>query len=608
MDKLKPILAQKFWILFSLVLIMPLVGYFMTKGKLAAAIDERWKKLDGAFTTIPPGSGVPNESWTAALNVINETQKLHNRHANQALWDKQKALMVWPNDIAPILAKAEYFKDLTEQQKGGQVIFKYPLSYGSQIRALWEIVDPLDEGENLRDTDKRRKVAFQMGDLHISRIANLGSLQPTFREIWEAQEDIWLQTELLNAIRRMNANGISQGDAFVKQLGKIQLFGGAKATVASGETSATGAGTMGGDMAGLMGGGSGYGGQGSEAGGVSIDVNLSEEFDVAQDGGGNAAGASFKSGGSGFTEGSSADPAAAPDGTKRYLDFVEGQPYKRRGFYIKLVMDHRKLPELLAELMHSPFPVEIVRVQQVWLNDSAGPADGTGTMAGGRGAAGGLMGGAGAGGFGAGGAGGGAAGGLMTGGAGPGGGLMTGGAGSGGGGGKSFGSFKPPATGGFGAAGGGAAAGFVEGDGDRGNAGAAARSGLTGSGSSSAMSDPNLAQVAILGVWTLYLPPPPVTDGGQVAPPNSATGSPDLVTSPTPSADTTAGTAPSDSKPATTEPTEAPGEESKKPDDPETPKSEPAKSEKTDSETGKPSTDTNPPKTSAGDPLNPDSK
>lgn len=58
MDKLKPILAQKFWILFSMVLIMPMAGYFMTKGKLAAEIDDRLKKLNDSFGGIPAGTGV----------------------------------------------------------------------------------------------------------------------------------------------------------------------------------------------------------------------------------------------------------------------------------------------------------------------------------------------------------------------------------------------------------------------------------------------------------------------------------------------------------------------------------------------------------------------
>lgn len=564
MDKLKPILAQKFWILFVVVLIMPLTGYFMSKGKLAAEIADRWGKLDKAFTDIPAGTGVPNESWTTKLNDINKQQILHNRRANQELWAKQRERMFWPKDIAPIMAKAEYFKDLTEEQKGGSVIFKYPLSYESQLRALWEIVDPLDDGINLRDSDKRRKVAFAMADLHQSNIAHLGTLQPTFADIWNAQEDIWLQTELLQAIRRLNANAISQGDAFVKQLGKIQLFGGAKSTGDGGGAAA--AANSGGFVQENMGaaGATGFGMQRSDASALSADIKLSEEFDVSMEpsfGGGAASMGGFSSGAGGFTEptssgGASTGAAGPKTEVKRYIDLDEKQPYKRRAFYIKLTMDHRKVPDLIAELMNSPFPVEIIRVQQVWLSDTSNaPGGGSGPM---------------------------------------------------GSGGTGFAGFKPPTTssGDSSASSAPMPMGFTEDDMGLGNSssGAGATAGRTASsnpGSAAALADPNLAQVAILGVWTLYLPPPPSTDAEQPAVPNTATPAPPLAVTPENTASPAEASA-ADAKP-TTEPTEGTGDEAKKADDSDAPKSEPAKTEKAEPDSDKPAAEKAPPKDDAAE-------
>ncbi len=590
MDKLKPILAQKFWILFLVVLIMPLAGYFMTKGNLAAAIDERWKKLDGSFTSIPPGTGVPNDSWTQRLSVINEQQRQHNIRANQELWVKQKERMSWPKDIAPIMAKAGYFQNLTEEQKGDQVLYKYPQSYQSQIRALWEIVDPLDDGTNLRDSDKRRKIAFAMADLHQSSKMGSENFEPSFLDIWNAQEDIWLQTELLHAIRRMNANGISQGDAFIKQLVKIQLFGGTKST---GEAAAATSGGMqsgggGGDMGGMGGmGASGFGGGGdvprTESGTQSADINLAEEFAVSSEGGtgSNSSGmsgmgaASSNPGGPADGNASDGSGGTKPD-VKHYIDFVENQPYKRRGFYIKLVMDHRKVPDLLAELMDSPYPVEIIRVHQVWYSDSGNTSGG----------AGGPMAGGGAAGFGGGAAG-------LGGGSKP----SSGAAG-----------VSAPATTGL-AENDGSSSGF--GKSVSGGATGRSGSGTSGSGSAAAMADPNLAHVAILGVWTLYKPPTAIPDAGQAAPPNSATPVPGLAATPEnlkPPSEATAETDTTESKPTTTEPTEGTGEESKKPDDPDAPKSEPVKPEKADSESDKPPVEKTPPKTDTPDKSEPETK
>lgn len=547
MDKLKPILAQKFWILFGLVLILPMVGYFMTKGVLATDIETRWKKLTDTFSGIPPGTGVPNESWSKALNDTTAKQKVHNIRANQELWAKQHERMSWPNDIAPIMAKAKYFEDLTEEQKGLQVIFKYPLSYRAQIRNLWEIVDPLEDGTNLRDSDKRRKVAFSMSDIQQSAAILAKDIQPTFKDIWEAQENIWLQTELLQAVRRINENANNQGDAPIKQLGKIQLFGGARSTGDSGAAASSG--TSGDGMGMGMGMGMGFGGNRNETTTVSADINLNEEFVVSFDpavGGGNNGGMGGFGAAAGFTEpssgGSGSGAAASGAGTKpdvkRYIDLDEQQPYKRRGFYIKLTMDHTKVPDLIAELMNSPFPVEIVRVQQVWNSDqSTSPAGGAGAM-------------------------------------------MAGG-------GTGFSGFKPPmatSSGGSDAGSSGAAVGFTEASDDGSGSGGSGASGGTGRvapnnpGSAAALADPKLAQVAIVGVWTLYLPPPPAADQGQVPPTESGTPPPAVAV--TPEAPATPAEAPTVAAESDPKPADGNGDEPKKPADPDAPKSEPDNSEK----------------------------
>lgn len=536
MDKLKPILAQKFWIFFGIVLILPVVGYFMTTGDLAAQIKSRTESLETTYKGIPNGADSPNESWSKALQVLNEQQALRNRSANEDLWRVQKERMRWPDDVAAVMNKAEYFKPVPPEQGGSDAQHKYQYDYPREIRRLWEIVDPLDDGKNLRDSDKRRKVAFAMADLHQTNTARWVDLPPTHEDMWECQEDIWLQTELLHAIARVNENSISQGDAFVKQIGKILLFGATKAT--GGATSAP---PQGGGDSGSFGPMMSMGGQGSQmkAVALSADINIAEEFNVITDptvltgssGGGSAAGGMMAK--AMMNEGGGGAPAQSPAGAtgpnKRYIDDDDKQPYKRRGFSIKVIMDHTKVPDLIAELMNSPFPVEIVRVQQVSLSDQSASPSGGGMS-------------------------------QFSGTPGPG-----------------------PGVAGFNPAGGGELAGPPAVADDPGTASGFARPTASGAGSQTAMSDPNLAQVAILGVWTLYRPPAPAADGGQAAPGSTAP-MPDVAAAPPvttqPAEPTTAET-----KPAATETTEAGSEEPKKPDDGEAPKSEPAKPEKKEADT-----------------------
>lgn len=551
MDKLKPILAQKFWIFFGLVLIMPVVGYFMTKGQLAAQIDTRWKKLDDTFKGIPAGTDSPNQQWIEGLQTLNDKQKLHNRVANEALWRVQKEKMRWPDDIAAVMSQAEYFKPVAGE-KGADAQFKYQFDYPRELRRLWEIVDPMDDAQNVRDSDKRRKMSFAMADLQQANTTKWADLPPEFSEIWACQEDIWLQNELLQAIARLNENAISQGDAFIKQLGKIVLFGGSKAAGDAGAaTATTGAGA---DSSGIAMMGMGGSGRKSEAN-VSVDINLAEEFNASIEAGGSG----NQQGGGSFITATTADAGSGSGGgnvggapksdVKRYIDDDENQPYKRRGFSIRLVMDHRKVPDLIAELMNSPFPVEIIRIHQVSLSDGATPSGGGSPFS-------------------------------------PGGSTPFAGFGGG-----------STATAGDATAFAGPPAGFEDsgsGASPFGGSGTSSNFGrpTAGSpGSAAALADPNLAQVAILGVWTLYRPPP-AAEPGQPAPaqPTPSVTDPAATTG-NGTAAGSSGEAPApEAKPAA-EPKEPTSDEAKKADDPEAPRPESGNAEKNESEPNKPAAD-----------------
>ena len=476
MDKLKPVLAHKFWIFFGIVLILPLVGYFMTKGGLAKEIEDRRTSLNTTFTGIPAGVDSANDQWITQGKLANEKLELHNRQANKALWDVQYVKMRWPKDVAPIMRGAEYFKPVPPEKGGSKAADKYQDAYPEELRQLWEIVDPLDDGQNRRDSNKRRKISFAMASLQQVNYTKWVDLPPTFEEIWPCQEDIWLQTELLSAVARVNANAQSITDAYIKQLGKITLFGGTtqkdpgagSSAVGGMSPSSGGNDGFGGAMSNPMG---GTGGRQADAK-LTSDIALAEEFiaEIEASGGlgANAGGmgmATFGSGGlvesSGSSSSSSTSGGGAPTAkstVKRYLDDDETQKFKRRGFYIKLVMDHRKIPEFLAELMTSPFPVEIVRVHQVWISDSnassplGGSAMATFSSSGGS----------------------------------------SSGSSSGSGNPLGFGASETDET------------SAVAGLGAAGSSGP--RPGALGAAGQTPSADPNLASVSILGIWTLYRP------------------------------------------------------------------------------------------------------
>lgn len=62
----------------------------------------------------------------------------------------------------------------------------------------------------------------------------------------------------------------------------------------------------------------------------------------------------------------------------RYVDYKTGTVFKKRGFYLEAIIDHQRLPKLLAELTNNSWPVTITRVQMAQANPMSGPGMGMG--------------------------------------------------------------------------------------------------------------------------------------------------------------------------------------------------------------------------------------
>ena len=72
MEKLRPILKQRYWICFGLALIFVLAGWWNAGSNLAAKISERKSSVEGSFTEAKKGESEPNELEVVAGNVAGE--------------------------------------------------------------------------------------------------------------------------------------------------------------------------------------------------------------------------------------------------------------------------------------------------------------------------------------------------------------------------------------------------------------------------------------------------------------------------------------------------------------------------------------------------------
>ncbi len=402
MDKLEPLIKYRFWIILGIAVPLALGGYFSASGGMKKATLDREAALDTTLSGVKDGIG-PNDTYTAGLKRINEDLQKRNSEQVQKLWEMQTSRMSWPTIVQPQIPH-EYRAEIDRNAR-----YAYMQEYGHVIARLWKKVEPyVGTPKPLGYViDWKEKVAIKPETLPREPINANQSLPISSKEMWDAQEDVWLLDLLLEAVVRTNKNASYVGDAVVRRIDEIRLTGGSGVSSVSPDAAAA-TGGYGGE--GYEGGGGGYEGgeySGYEesaygdmpgmAGGArkgSVKFDVAEEFgkpvpEVVE--GEEAAAAPVAASGyeSGGYEGGGYDGGysggygglAANQKMSRYIGEASEAGYKERGFYMSVIIEQSHIPEFLAELSSSDWPIRIGRFQ-MGPNPYATQAQAGGAMAG----------------------------------------------------------------------------------------------------------------------------------------------------------------------------------------------------------------------------------
>ncbi len=341
MDKLKPLIEHHFWILFFVVLLLPVIGWWPTANGLREETEKQISTIDSAFSAIPAGSQA-NESWSKGLNKIAERAEEQNQEERVFLWDRQWKMMTWPNSILKKNLPDEYREVINLTSRN-----VYKGVYDLEVERVWKTADPFDyetgKGTVLLDLETVPRETF-------------GKLTPTSEELWDAQEDLWLLESLFKSIKEANQGAKNVTESVVRRIDLIELVGG-PGNYPDAEPSSGGA--------------SGGMGSTSEAYDLSeMDFNSGDDDDEGSGGlgGFGTTGRKSVAGGDVSVSFDPSDEFGEEQG--RYIDFEEGTIYRKRGFYLEAVVDHERLPDLLVALTNGSWPVTITRVQMAKLGSS----------------------------------------------------------------------------------------------------------------------------------------------------------------------------------------------------------------------------------------------
>ncbi len=402
MERLEPVLKQKFWILLGVAILMTFVGWWMATAAIAKTIAERTTAIDASFKSIPSGE-IPNETWAKKLGAINTEQANSIQVTQLAIWKRQRDRMTWPEGVIDPGLEGKFSNDSRQNFRD---------SYQDEVIRVWKQVNPMNED------DGTGIVKYPVGKVFaLLKQRPWDKAPPTTEVMRTVREDLWLLEGLFQSITAANGGfDVRRGDATIHQIDKLELRGGdgkpKDSASASGDGGGGYSGMMGSPMpGGPMGGssmmgppmGGGPGGPRTTPGSITAGLTfVSAEFDPADELGDDGSGASAGGGsvmpgmmssmmpGGMPTGAASSDPAAGGPEIKRYIQTDAQLPYRQRGFYLSVKMDHTKIPLLLAELTSNEktaWPVEIKRVQMSRLNedDSAGGKSPGSSMLGGSG-------------------------------------------------------------------------------------------------------------------------------------------------------------------------------------------------------------------------------
>lgn len=332
MDKLKPILAQHFWILFVVVMILPIFGWWGATAGFVAETTEMRDKVEQAFSSVSYGENIPNDTWAGKVTPYIKRQEERNKESLEACWAEQVPLMKWPDTLR---VPDTFYGEFSAISRN-----IYRAEYPLEVERVWKVVDPFipEEGKGT--------ILFGM-----SRFPHrvFGDLPPSSQQMWEAQQDLWLFESLFKAIRKVNEGSTIVTDSAIRSIETIKLVGGSGEPVVEQV-----AGTADASSDTVM----------TQPTGARFGGSSSVTFDPASELGPSAdpnAGSSDDSSSSDtFTEPGTSNVAA--EGL-RYVGPQEGGTYLKRGFYLEVVMQHNRVSDLLIELSNADFPVAIKRFQ-----------------------------------------------------------------------------------------------------------------------------------------------------------------------------------------------------------------------------------------------------
>ena len=427
-DLMKSLQKNAFWITTGAVVVVFLLGWYMStkklQGEAALFLGEIETGFSSVSSVINDNPNHPNDHSHEKMNVLVEQLKQNLLDAWELQYERQKDVLVWPQglgddflaDVNRLLEKngqrhpietVNFPSEAPEDNLRRHYLEQYQLYVLEQvpplatiIRSDWEAGKPKEEagndnlpgfaGAGQPTSDKSQSLGpppIVSWDSS-SQSSTLGRFQwartPTTMQVLYAQEDLWVLNQIMQVVQNVNQDALVPSKAVITEILKIEVGRnadgikdvGSVTSFSAAQSGSTGGGSgddMGDGMDDMM---------GMEAG---MDDESSSEEGGSLDSGSTGTGTDTGTGTSSTASSHPAhhryvdntfsrleadrlktalEPSTSPDLETIYLAVAKRYPIR-----LRLKMDLTKLPELLTACGNAKLPIEIL---QVSVNGSAG--------------------------------------------------------------------------------------------------------------------------------------------------------------------------------------------------------------------------------------------
>jgi hypothetical protein len=206
---------NRFWIALGFSALLPMIGYLIGSAPIKDDTKKEVTKIKGADSGVKPyvQPGIANQQWKPLIDEKKEVLTTDVNKAWEKLYARQAPLLTWPALVADkFRAWGRKWPETVDLSVVQRAITDYIDEYKKAVDDTYMKVNPWDPiaGTGIVEVPDKDTL-LQPSVFDVAQPPDLG-------KVWAAQERLWIQGTLLDAIAKINGKAKNWDEAVVKRL------------------------------------------------------------------------------------------------------------------------------------------------------------------------------------------------------------------------------------------------------------------------------------------------------------------------------------------------------------------------------------------------------